>query len=289
MVRISLKIANRAVQPLEDALCSLTRSPWGIEREPGGEPLLFGYFEDGECAESAFRELCALFPDLKGGYAAEEIDDRDWRNEYKKYLKPWSFGKLHWIPVWMRGVFPVPEGHTALYFDAGMAFGTGGHPTTQLCARAMLEYAGNRDVSQKDFIDAGCGSGILTLSALLLGFGGAYGFDRDPEAVEVSRENALKNGISPERAQFLNAGIERGLEGRKADVLAANIISDVLRIYCAELVRAVKDGGWLILSGILSAEADKVEKFFAESFPERILVTETKRLGEWAGIVLKMK
>ena len=290
MIKISLKIKNALVQPLEDALCELTRSNWGIEKvDDKSQPELFGYFDGVQSAKTEFDRLSVKFPELGREYEIENIDDRDWQNEYKKFLKPWQYENLHWIPIWMRSEIPVPAGHKALYFDAGLAFGTGDHPTTRLCAMSMLDYARQHDVSRKRLIDAGCGSGILALSAKLFGFQDVYGFDRDPEAVRVSRENAARNGIAPNAVKFSHAGIEKGLEGEKADIILANIISDVLYIYADNLIGAVRDGGWLVLSGILASENGKILKFFADKCSDRLLSCEPKILGEWSRLEIRMK
>ncbi len=277
------------VQPIEDALCELTRSNWGIEKiDDKSEPELFGYFDDTQTARNEFDELAAIFPELGSEYETVDIDDRDWQNEYKKFLKPWQYENLQWIPVWMRDEVPVAPNDKALYFDAGLAFGTGDHPTTRLCAMSMMDYAKINGVENKFLIDAGCGSGILALSAKQFGFTDVYGFDRDPEAVRVSNENASFNGLE-NLVNFEHAGIESGLAGKKADIILANIISDVLCIYADTLIDAVKDGGWLVLSGILATENENVKQYFESRCADRIASCEGKVLGEWSRLEIRMK
>ena len=290
MVRLYVNIEDSLVQPLEDAFCELTRSNWGIEKINDRIPTeLFGYFDSAADAEADYAALRARFPSLSEKFSLDPVNDRDWQNEYKKFLKPWSYADLHWVPVWMRGEYPVPAGDKVLYFDAGLAFGTGDHPTTRLCATAMLDYVRENDPSDKFIVDAGCGSGILALTAKLYGFGKIFGFDRDPEAVRVSVENAAFNSIELDNVAFEHAGIEHALGGKAADVILANIISDVLCIYADCLIGAVKDGGLLVLSGILAAENDNVKKYFGERCGARLASCESAVSGEWSRLVIRMK
>ena len=290
MVKLSATITDALVQPLEDAFCELTRSNWGIEKiNDRLPPELFGYFDSDDDAKQAYAELKERFANLPADFSIEQINDCDWQNEYKKFLKPWSYQDLHWVPVWQRDEYQVPENNKAIYFDAGLAFGTGDHPTTRLCAMSMLDYAKTCNPAEKYIIDAGCGSGILALTAKLYGYGKIYGFDRDEEAVRVSIENAGFNSIPLDNVSFEHAGIEKALAGKQADIILANIISDVLCIYADVLIGAVKDGGWLVLSGILAVENDKVKDYFMSRSNGRFESCEGLAMGEWSRLEIKMK
>ena len=290
MVKLDATISDALVNPLEDAFCELNRSSWGIEKiNNRTPPTLFGYFDTESEARDEYARLRARFAELPEEFAVSDVDDRDWQNEYKKYLKPWSWRDLHWVPVWQRGEYKVPEGGKALYFDAGLAFGTGDHPTTRLCAMSMIDYAAKCDPSEKFLVDAGCGSGILALTAKLYGFGKIYGFDRDEEAVRVSEENAAFNAIPLDGVKFEHAGIERALSGKKADIILANIISDVLCIYADVLLGAVADGGLLVLSGILARENESVANYFRSRGGARVASCEGAAMGEWSRLEIKMK
>jgi ribosomal protein L11 methyltransferase len=132
-------------------------------------------------------------------------------------------------------------------------------------------------------IDAGCGSGILALSAALLGYRDVVGFDNDPEAVRVSEENAALNGLTG-RVRFETADLETGLAGRQADLLLANIQADVLLRYAAVLIGAVAPGGTLILSGILAGENGQVRAGFERAAPGWSV--NARVMGEWSDVVL---
>jgi SAM-dependent methyltransferase len=110
-------------------------------------------------------------------------------------------------------------------------------------------------------VDAGCGSGILALSAALLGFADVVGFDNDAEAVRVSEENAVLNGLGG-RVGFFTGDLVGGLAGRQGEVVLANIQADVLQKFAPQLLAAVAPGGTLILSGILAFERDVVQATF---------------------------
>jgi ribosomal protein L11 methyltransferase len=292
MFKISTTVDNELAFRLEEFFSEMGSINWGIDKpnddDAPVQPELFGYFEDAQQAEEAYAELLVSFPELPDRYSHEKVNACDWQNEYKKYLKPWSVKNLHWVPVWDKGNYEVPARGKVFYFDAGMAFGTGDHPTTRLCAIRMLDYiAKNGDVSGKFLIDAGCGSGILALSAKLLGFGKVYGFDFDPEAVRASLENAGFNNVPLDNTVFEEAGITEGLAGKSCDIMLANIQADVLMKYASDLVAGVKDGGTLVLSGILAYENDEVKKCFETIGGDRIKNIESSIMGEWSDLLIE--
>ncbi|MEM8549377.1 MAG: 50S ribosomal protein L11 methyltransferase [Verrucomicrobiota bacterium] len=257
---------------------------WGIEATPNGSTVLKGFFETVDDIAPAREALTAIFPNL--AFSQSEIPDRQWQDAYKAFLKPWSCGRLHWIPAWERDQRQLPAGHVALYFDAGMAFGTGSHETTRLMARRLMEYrdAVGPDFTHRRVIDAGCGSGILALSAALLGNTRSYGFDQDLEAIRVSEENREGNGIPADRVSFAEAGIEGGLAGEQADLLLANIQADVLMIHAEGIMAAVAAGGTLALSGILAQELDTVQKHFHACVQDRAHEVDSRTDGEWSDL-----
>jgi ribosomal protein L11 methyltransferase len=133
-------------------------------------------------------------------------------------------------------------------------------------------------------IDAGCGSGILALSASLLGFKDVYGFDNDPEAVRVSMENAAANGLA-NHVRFETADLATGLAGRSAEIVLANIQADILKRNVEPLLGAVVPGGALILSGILAIEHESVRTTFAAAAPG--WRSQARTMGEWSDLQLE--
>jgi ribosomal protein L11 methyltransferase len=256
-----------------------------LEDKPSARAWVTGYFESREEAVAAWNEfkdgasgidLPASEPDVR------ELPDADWKDSYKAHFKAWKFGKLNWVPVWERETFVLPEGESVLWLDPGMAFGTGNHETTRLVVERMVSLTAETGVNGR-VIDAGCGSGILALSAVLLGYREVAAFDNDPEAVRVSEENAVLNGLGG-RAEFYVGDLITGLEGRQAELVLANIQADVLMRFAKELCASVAPRGALVLSGILSQELDRVKETFAAiATGWRV---ESRVMGEWADLTL---
>jgi ribosomal protein L11 methyltransferase len=298
MIELRTAVSADMVEPLEEWLNELSRCPWGVSSDAAGVTCeLFGYFDDAAAASVAWADLRGAFPVLPARPAQSTLDDRDWKEAYKAHLRPWTCGDLHWVPVWQRDVYALPAGHTRLLFDAGLAFGTGDHPTTRLMARRLLEFRAARGAdhfSCARVIDAGCGSGILALSAALLGCRNVFAFDRDAEAITVTRENLLANGLAPEAVALAHSGIEAALLGRTADLLLANIQADVLALHADDLARAVAPDGTLAMSGILAAEVNDLRAAFEPTLeqmwnyevPDELeFFGDSRVMGDWCDLV----
>ena len=295
MFEISATIPPELADELEAVFCEYTGcSPWMIRKDREDSPtLLYGYFEEEAAARNAWAELRNQFSALAKDYTLNQLEDTEWQNAYKAYLKPWQTGHLHWVPEWMREEYQVPDDETCVWFDAGMAFGTGNHETTRLCAMKLLEYIKREQTPQMDriqVIDAGCGSGILAISAYKLGVCNIHAFDHDPEAIRVSKENLERNQLAEDAIRFETAGLEEGLVEQHADLLLANIQADVLRIHASSLLKALNVGGWLVLSGVLKEEKQKVANHFRstawkDGLPK--LSIHTKNWNDWAVLVIK--
>lgn len=255
-----------------------------LEDKPSGRAWLAGYFGSAAEARAAWHELSGSTSESWAQVepALRELPDEDWKNSYKAHFKAWKFGRLNWVPVWEQGTFVPAPGEQVLWLDPGMAFGTGNHETTRLCCERLARFAEQRENSGR-VIDAGCGSGILALSAAKLGFTQLAGFDNDPEAIRVSGENAVLNGLAG-RVDFFVGDLVTGLAGRSADLVMANIQADVLMRFAPELCAAVAPGGQLVLSGILGQELDTVRAKFVGLAPS--WQAESRVLGEWADLVL---
>ena len=185
------------------------------------------------------------------------------------------------MPEWERATYRIPSDEVVLWLDPGLAFGTGNHETTRLCVERLVTFAESHPEAR--VIDAGCGSGILALSASLLGYRDVVGFDNDPEAVRVSEENAALNQMAG-RVKFYEGDLITGLAGRQGDIVMANILADVLVRFARELLAAVAPGGTLVLSGILAQERDKVRDAFAAAAPG--WAVDSRIMGEWCDVQL---
>lgn len=255
-----------------------------IEDKPSGRAWLTAYCESKEAAQTVWRNFVPLLdPEcLATEPVISELTDRDWKESYKEHFKAWKFGRLHWVPVWERESFQRPAGDEVLWLDPGMAFGTGNHETTRLVVERLAMLAVERGVGGR-VIDAGCGSGILALSAVKLGHTRVAAFDNDPLAVDVSRENAELNGLAG-CVDFYVGDLVTGLAGRQAELLLANIQADVLMRFSSELLGAVAPGGTLVLSGILANELAQVRSAFAGRAPTWRV--DSRVMGEWSDLVL---
>ena len=279
------EVAIGAVPAIEELLAEQEEQRLMVlEDKPSGRAWLTGYFETREDAQAAWR---AFAPLLDAEWLAtepelSELADKDWKESYKEHFKAWQFGRLHWVPVWERETFRLPAGDEVLWLDPGMAFGTGNHETTRLVVERLVQFAAENGVAGR-VIDAGCGSGILALSAAKLGYTRVAAFDNDPLAVDVSRENAALNGLAG-RVDFYVGDLVTGLAGRQAELVLANIQADVLMRFAQELLGAVASGGALVLSGILAGELAQVREAFARLAPDWRV--DTRVMGEWSDLVL---
>lgn len=188
------------------------------------------------------------------------LREEDWATSWQKYYRPIPVGKrIYIVPDWMRGE-PAPVGRTPLYLNPGLTFGTGGHPTTQLCLE-LLEEAVKPGGS---VLDLGCGSGILAIAALLLGAERAIGVDVDPKAADVAYENAALNGIGVDRLTVLSGDVlsDHMLSVRlgrgQNSVVLANIVADVIIPLSAKAGEFLTGDGVFLTSGIIDGRQDEV-------------------------------
>jgi ribosomal protein L11 methyltransferase len=304
LVEVRADIPVGAVDAIDELLLEHGAASWSVNHDILSQRAsLVGIFPSEAEAIAGWYKIEPLLDaaGIIGGAvpAIRTLGDKEWRDSYKSHFKAWSFEKLHWVPVWQRDTFKLSPGDSVLWLDPGMAFGTGNHETTRLCCERLVVIAQETGLLSPDsrqkgappakgvslrVVDAGCGSGILALSAALLGFRDVVGFDNDPDAVRVSDENAVANGLAG-RVRFFVAGLDDGLKGRQADVLLANIQADVLVRFGRELVDAVAPGGWLVLSGILANENSATRVSFEKLCPGWTI--NARVMGEWSDIVLR--
>lgn len=285
MIEVTLPLQLSQLDKIEEHLLELGDARWMVFQDViSPSAKLVGVFESRNEAETTWARLreSAAFLEDTGLPKVRELAVEDWRDSYKAHFKPWNFGRLHWVPLWERETYHLPAGDVVLWLDPGMAFGTGNHETTRLCCERLVALATSTNLSGS-VLDAGCGSGILALSAALLGFERVEGFDNDFEAVRISQENTAVNGLN-DRVRFFVGDLVSGLSNRTSRVVMANIQADVLIQFASILTRAVEPGGALILSGILAREIDDVRSAFEPITPSWTF--ESKVLGEWADLLL---
>ena len=293
LVEIKAEIAPASVEAADNVLLEAGFESWSVYEDVLVQRAwLLGVFAGETEAQASWAELLpqlvAAAVAVHGAPAVRPLGDQDWKESYKAHFKAWRFGRLHWAPEWERATYRVSPGEVVLWLDPGLAFGTGNHETTRLCCERLVAFAEKRETEggrgeELRVIDAGCGSGILALSAALLGFPDIVGFDNDPEAVRVSEENAALNQLAG-RVRFFAGDLVTGLAGRQAELVLANIQADVLQCFAPELIGAVAPGGTLVLSGILASERDPLRAVFAAAAPGWSMAS--RLLGEWCDVQL---
>ena len=234
-----------------------------LERMKGAARVKF-YVTDDPDGQAQLRRWTA---GIDAPCTTARLQENDWATSWQKYYTPLSVGRrLYIVPEWERGE-PVPEGRTALYLNPGLTFGTGNHASTRLCLEWVEEFVrpGGR------VLDLGCGSGILSAAALLLGAESALGVDIDPKAVDVAYENAALNGLGRDRCTFLAGDIltDRSLKETLArdrwDLVLANIVADVIIPLSAHVEELLAPGGVFLCSGIIDTRSGEVEAALARN------------------------
>ncbi|MBN1404247.1 MAG: 50S ribosomal protein L11 methyltransferase [Opitutales bacterium] len=290
MFQLLVEIPPSIPAGFEERFMEMEIPSWTIREDRIGNRLdLIGYFDFEKEGLESYKAIRESFPELPETPVLSKVQDRDWKDAYRDHFQPWCIGDLHWVPSWLRDSYPLPEGANAVYLDPGMAFGTGNHETTRLCAVRLVEAAREwgESVPERSVIDAGCGSGILAISAAKMSFGKIYGFDIDMAAVDIAKENAVEN-LMQDRIEFAAAGMEAGLKDRRADIVMANILANVLSQNAERLLDCVLPGGKLVLSGILAKELADVKAVYEPNAEEMWGACEIKSRidGEWADLLL---
>ncbi|HEY0944923.1 MAG TPA: 50S ribosomal protein L11 methyltransferase [Opitutaceae bacterium] len=289
LVEIKAEIPAEHADTTDDTLLEFGVENWSLLQDViARRAWIVGVFTTEAEARARWEELRPLLAHTRvDDVVIRPLADQDWRDSYKAHFQPSRFGRLHWVPIWLRDEYVLPAGDVVIWLDPGRAFGTGNHETTRLCCERLVSFAetwtrAGRDLRTAIVVDAGCGSGILALSAAKLGVGDVSGFDNDPEAVRVSLENAALNGLAG-KVPFATDDLVGGLVGRTADLVLANIQADVLMRFIRELTGAVAPGGSLVLSGILAAELPTVQAAFAAAVPE--WAVDSRTMGEWSDVL----
>lgn len=297
-LEVSLVVSGELAEAVSDVLTryipggvviesAVKYDPSGEQFSTGKETRICGYLlVDEQMEDKRVRIEQALWhlgtiqalPEIK----YETIQDQNWMEKWKEHYHPIQVGeKLLILPPWMEN--PLPE-RIPLRIDPNMAFGTGTHPTTQLCLMLTEIFL----KPGLEVIDIGCGSGILSIAARLIGARYALAVDIDPLSVQATLDNARLNG--------LNSGIEVGLGSigeilsgayniRQAPLVLANILAPVIiTLFNIGLGDLVSPGGSLILSGILDHQAERVLEAGADA---GFKVKHTASQEDWVALVME--
>lgn len=225
-----------------------------------------GLFETQAQLDAALSGLQAFFSPLPQ-YEILALPDKDWERECLDSFQPICFGTRLWVcPSWHD---PPDPNAVNLLLDPGLAFGTGTHPTTALC----LEWLAEQHLEGSQVIDYGCGSGILAVAAAKLGARHVWAVDNDPQALQATHANALKNGV----AERLHISLPDPVRPVQADLLLANILARPLIELARYFAECVRPQGKLVLSGILATQAEEVSAAYQTWFSMAPVVQR----GEW--------
>ena len=236
-----------------------------LDRSMAGKCRITFYVEENDDGFTKIAAVRIALADLKKEHpeyaplimTMDGIEDADWENNWKAFYKPMEIGdRLLVIPDWESA---EAKGRVALRMNPGLTFGTGSHATTRLCLTALEKLV----TPGMKVLDLGCGSGILSIAAILLGAERAYACDIDEKAVNVAYENAALNGVGRENYTVRAGDVlsDSGLRadmGAGYDIVVANIVSDVIIALAPAVRPLMKEGGVFITSGIIDDRADEV-------------------------------
>ena len=260
-----------------------------VEETEEGALLLNGESKkEEEILATVKEELDSLrdFLDIgEGSIAVDETEDIDWINNWKQYFKQFYVDDILIIPSWEE-VKEEDKDRMIIHIDPGTAFGTGMHETTQLCIRQLKKYV----TEDTEMLDVGTGSGILSIVALKLGAKHAVGTDLDPCAVPAVEENKEVNEIPVQDFDMMIGNIiddkevQAAVGYEKYDIVAANILADVLVPLTPVIVNQMKKGGIYITSGIIDQKEETVVKAVKDAGLE---VLEVTYQGEWVSVTAR--
>ena len=235
-----------------------------LQEKTGVSRVTF-YLERNEAALDVIARVRMAMSDLKKArpecgpllLTIDNVADADWENNWKKFYKPMEIGgRLLVVPQWEEA---RDNGRVKLVLNPGLTFGTGSHATTRLCLQALDKYIRGGE----KILDLGCGSGILSIAALVLGAKDAFACDIDEKCVDVAYENAALNGVGRDRytVRWGDVLTDKALQaefGGGYDMVVANIVADVIMGLSDKVRPFLKEGGLFLCSGIIDDRAEEV-------------------------------
>ncbi|HRY12146.1 MAG TPA: 50S ribosomal protein L11 methyltransferase [Syntrophomonadaceae bacterium] len=241
------------------------------------------YFPEDNDVFEAFSKSIAAVEDnfqVKCSVFIDDVRNEDWEENWKKYYHAFKVGERLVIkPSWEE--YHGSEGEVIVNIDPGMAFGTGIHASTRFCLRFLDQYVhGGENV-----IDAGCGSGILSIAAIKLGAAGVFAMDIDELAVRIARENIDLNGLADKI--LVQAGdIVTEIRGRQADMVLANITAEVVVELIPEAAKVIKSGGYFFGSGIVDSRWPSVQTALENN---GFVVEQVLQDVDWIGVAARRR
>jgi len=280
-----LELAVEVPREAEDAAADILRryAPRGVSIEPAGEAVVVkAWLPDGAAIPSQRRAVRRALASLPATVRTRWLREEDWAEAWKAFFPVLRVSRrLVICPAWLS--YRARAGEAVIRLDPGMAFGTGQHPTTLMCLRALEEAV--RPGTQ--VLDLGAGSGILALAAARLGAASVLALDTDPQAVQAARENVRLNGLEAvvrveEGTLDPSPALRAGSPVGPFDVIAANISPSVIVELAAAMAAVLKPGGALIAGGFSQERAEEVAAALTAA---GLSVERTLSDGEWRTLV----
>ena len=271
-LQVSFTCERNRLDQVEEQILDL--NPVSLSREPLYEPEVRPTSVHGPWAsarisvllDAASKEVARLRVAMAqlavSGIQFQYLADTGWHEKYREQLAPIQCGDV-WVKPF--GSKPVPGARTTVFLEPGLAFGSGSHESTRLC----IEWLASLDLKDKHVLDAGCGSGILGITALKLGAAKVVGVDTDPQALIATADNARKNRVEVELSDALEGGATY-------DVIVANILANTLIELAASLQHLLNPGGKLALAGVLESQAESV----ASAYPQ-VQFEPIRAMNDW--------
>lgn len=288
----------RDVEPLGELLATLDLPPQALssyedlEKRQGVTYVLCDTPAEQAAAKAQVESLLKQWGAQFLSHPVREIRERriqreDWSESWKKYFHPFRASRRLVIkPSWEE--CQAAPGDILLEINPGMSFGTGSHGTTRGCLEFLDNLADDGNPKRpRTLVDAGCGTGILTMAARRLGYGPVFAFDYDPQAILVAQENFRRDDLGEPEVLLRQADVHDIKVPFQADLVLANILAPILLEARENLLSMVRPGGLLVLSGILTSQYPHLREAF---LPAGLQELETRTLAEWtSGLFRKPK
>ncbi len=276
LVRLAVVADEESYDIVTGILTLMVSSGWQEESLPSGETRFLVHCENAGLVQDVRQTLEARLPEAS--FVVDAVEEQDWLEAWKEFFTPVACGERFVVlPPWHENA-PGFEKRTKIVIEPKSAFGTGHHATTALCLQVLSDLLdAGRIRAGQTFLDLGVGSGVLSIGLCKSGLRGC-GFDIDPVAIDNALENRAVNGISEADCEIALGSIEKA-KGRSFDCVVANILARPLIELAEDIVRVRREGGVLVLSGILTIQADNVEDAY-----RRVGLPQAKRIdmGEWS-------
>ena len=279
LVRLEVVADEESYDVVTGMLTLMVSSGWQEESLPTGETRFLVHSENAGVVQDVRQALESRLQDVS--FKVDAVEAQDWLEAWKAYFTPVPCGERFVVlPPW-RESEPGFEQRTKIVIEPKSAFGTGHHATTALCLQVLSDMldAGRLHAGQT-FLDLGVGSGVLSIGLCKCGLTGC-GVDIDPIAIDNALENRAVNGINQDDLEIILGSIEK-VSGQKFDCVVANILARPLMQLAEYICKARKSDSLLVLSGLLTIQADSVEAVY-----KNLGLPQAKRIsmGEWTALL----